>query len=73
MGTDFATLDSAYYLSQVILTALMGHIVHWTGTVLAYVVVACLMGFVSCVCASRLIVSKSQMQMLIKSHVVRPR
>ena len=71
MGMDFATLDSAYYLSQVFLTAFMGHIVHLTGTVLSYVVVAGLVGAVACFFACRLVVSKSQMQLLIKAHVVR--
>ena len=71
MGMDFATLDSAYYLSQVFLTAFMGHIVHLTGTILSYVIVAGLVGGVACFFASRLVVSKSQMQMLIKAHIVR--
>ena len=71
MGSDLATLDSAYYLSQVILTAFMGYIVHWTGTVLSYVLVAAAMGALGCVFAARIVASKAQMQALIKSHVVR--
>ena len=71
MGTDLATLDSAYYLSQVVLTAFMGYIVHWTGTVLSYVLVAAAMGALGCVCAGRVVASKAHMQALIKSHVVR--
>ena len=73
MGADLATLDSAYYLSQVLLTAFMGYIVHWTGTVLAYVVVAGTMGLLACICASKIVAGKAQMQVLIKSHVVRER
>ena len=73
MGSDLATLDSSFYLSQVMLTAFMGYIVHWTGTVLSYVLVAAVMGALSCVCAARVVASKAQMQALIKSHVVRTR
>jgi len=73
MGSDLATLDSAFYLSQVVLTAFMGYIVHWTGTVLSYVLVAAAMGALACFCAARVVASKAQMQALIKSHVVRTR
>jgi len=73
MGSDLATLDSAYYLSQVVLTAFMGYIVHWTGTVLSYVLVAAAMGAMACVFSARVVASKAQMQALIKSHVVRTR
>jgi len=73
MGSDLATLDSAYYLSQVILTAFMGYIVHWTGTVLSYVLVAAAMGVLACICASRVVASKPQMQTLIRRHVVQAR
>ena len=73
MGSDLATLDSAFYLSQVVLTAFMGYIVHWTGTVFSYILVAAAMGALACICASRVVASKAQMQALIKSHVVRIR
>jgi len=71
MGADLATLDSAYYLSQVVLTAFMGYIVHWTGTVLSYALVSAAMGALACICAGRVVANKSQMQALIKGHVVR--
>jgi len=71
MGSDLATLDSAYYLAQVILSAFMGYIVHWTGTVLSYILVSAAMGALACVCAARIVASKPQMQALIKSHDVR--
>ena len=71
MGSDLATMDSAYYMSQVVLSAFMGYIVHWTGTVLSYVLVSAAMGALACICGSRLVASKSQMQALIKNHVVR--
>jgi len=71
IGSDLATLDSAYYLSQVVLTAFMGYIVHWTGTVLSYVLVSAAMGALACIFAGRVVASKPQMQALIKSHVVR--
>ena len=65
---DMATLDSAYFLSQVLLSAVMGYVVHLTGTVLAYIVCAGGMGAVSCACITRLITNKMQMQMYIKSR-----
>ncbi|XP_041367043.1 solute carrier family 45 member 3-like [Gigantopelta aegis] len=48
IGTDMGILDSAYFLSQVILTAIMGYIVHLTGTVLTYMVSAGAMGILAC-------------------------
>lgn len=47
IATDIATLDSAYFLSQVILSCLMGYIVYMTGSVLSYMVTAGVMGVLS--------------------------
>ena len=69
-GADMATLDSAYFLSQVILTAFMGYIVHYTGTVLAYIVCAGLAGAVASVCVMRIIFSRQQLRTLIHSGKV---
>ena len=68
VGMDMATLDSAYFLSQVILSAVMGYFVHLTGTVMAYIVCAGSMGAVSCACVTRIITNKMQMQMYIKNE-----
>jgi len=65
---DMATLDSAYFLSQVLLSAVMGYVVHVTGTVLAYIICAGSMGAVACACITRIITNKMQMQMYIKSR-----
>ncbi len=71
IATDMATLDSAYFLSQVVLSALMGNVVHFTGTVLAYIVCAGSMGAVACACITRIIYSKMQMQQMIKHELRR--
>lgn len=47
IATDIATLDSAYFLSQVVLSCLMGYIVYMTGSVLSYMVTAGAMGVLS--------------------------
>ena len=51
-------MDTAYFLSQVVLSGLMGYIVHMTGTVLSYMVTAGAMGVLSCVFVQRIISSK---------------
>lgn len=69
VGGDMGMLDTAYFLSQVILSGLMGYIVHMTGTVLSYMVTAGAMGVLSCFFAQRIITSKHDLR-----HVVsRPR
>ena len=60
IGTDISTVDSAYFLSQVVLSALMGSVVHVTGTVVAYIVVAGAMGALACACISRLVITRAQ-------------
>lgn len=47
IATDIATLDSAYFLSQVVLSCIMGYIVYMTGSVLSYMVTAGVMGILS--------------------------
>ncbi|XP_063401113.1 solute carrier family 45 member 3-like isoform X1 [Mytilus trossulus] len=58
VGGDMGTLDTAYFLSQVVLSGLMGYIVHMTGTVLSYMVTAGAMGILSCICVQRIISNK---------------
>jgi hypothetical protein len=41
IGADMGMLDTAYFLSQVVLSGIMGYIVHMTGTVLSYMVTPC--------------------------------
>ena len=64
IGTDMGILDSAYFLSQVILTAIMGYIVHLTGTVLMYMVSAGAMGILACFFIKDIIVSKQDVAIL---------
>jgi len=66
-GTDLSTLDSAYFLSQVILTVCMGSLVHLAGSVAAYIMCACVMGVIACVCVTRIVSDKTQMHAIIRS------
>ncbi|XP_048780513.1 solute carrier family 45 member 3-like isoform X2 [Ostrea edulis] len=61
IGTDIATLDSAYFLSQVILSGMMGYVVHMTGTVLSYMITAGIMGILSCFFIQSIISSREEM------------
>ena len=70
IGTDMATLDSAYFLSQVMLTAFMGYIVYYSGTVLAYVIIAGSIGVVACMCSLRVIYTKQEMSTYIRTNRV---
>ena len=72
IGTDMATLDSAYFGSQVVLSALMGYVVHMTGTVLAYIVCAGSFGAVACASVTRIVYSRQNMQNFIKREKVKP-
>lgn len=64
IGTDMATLDSAYFLSQVVLSCLMGYIVHMTGSVLSYMVTAGVMGILSCYFIQNVITNKQELAQL---------
>ena len=66
MGTDMASLDAAYFLSQVLLTAVMGYAVHLTGSVLTYVICAAGMGAVSCACILRIVTEKKDVAAMLK-------
>ena len=68
IGADLAMLDSAYYLAQVMLSALMGYVVHYTGTVVSYVVCASVLGGLSCICILRVICSKVEVTTLVKHN-----
>ncbi|XP_033753642.1 solute carrier family 45 member 3-like [Pecten maximus] len=62
IATDMGTLDSAYFLSQVVLSAVMGYIVHMTGTVISYMMTAGAMGVISCFLIQQIVTSKQDMQ-----------
>ncbi|CAD5121067.1 unnamed protein product [Dimorphilus gyrociliatus] len=62
IGADLATLDSAYFLSQVMLSLLMGNIVYMTGTVFAYLLCAVFLAILSGIFVMRLITIKGEMQ-----------
>ncbi|XP_046561467.1 solute carrier family 45 member 3-like [Haliotis rubra] len=64
IATDMAVLDSAYFLSQVVLATAMGYIVHITGTVYAYMVCAGVMGLLACFFIQKVIISKSDVRAL---------
>lgn len=65
VGGDMGMLDTAYFLSQVVLSGLMGYIVHMTGTVMSYMVTAGVMGILSCVFVQRIVSSKSDLHRVV--------
>ncbi|KAK6191444.1 hypothetical protein SNE40_003133 [Patella caerulea] len=70
IGTYIATLDSAYFLSQVILTACVGYIVHITGTVTAYMVSAGCMGLFSVIFINKIVVTKQELVILCNDNKI---
>ncbi|XP_021353079.1 solute carrier family 45 member 3-like isoform X2 [Mizuhopecten yessoensis] len=68
IATDMAVLDSSYFLSQVILSAIMGYIVHITGTVTSYILTAGAMGVISCFLVMQIVTSKQEMQRQVYRH-----
>lgn len=62
IATDMGTLDSAYFLSQVVLSCIMGYIVYMTGSVLSYMVTAGVMGVLSLYFIQNLITTSQEMQ-----------
>ena len=67
IGLDLATLDSALYLSQVLLSATMGYLVYITGNVLMYIVVAAAFGLAACICIFQVIYTKKDMIVHIRT------
>lgn len=64
LGTDVAVLDTAYFLSQIVLSVCMGPLVDLTGSALPYMVVATLTGIVSVYCGCRVVFNDSHLQQL---------
>ncbi|XP_064635225.1 solute carrier family 45 member 3-like [Lineus longissimus] len=58
---DISILDSSYYLSQVILTMIVGYVAHLCGTVAAYMVCSALFGIVACYCVTQVPYSRQEM------------
>lgn len=66
IATDMAILDSTYFLSQVILSGIMGYIVHITGTVLSYIITAGVMGIFSCIFTTKIIINKQDILQYVR-------
>ncbi|XP_013396039.1 solute carrier family 45 member 3 [Lingula anatina] len=61
IASDFAVLDSTYYLSQVLLSSFMGYIVEWTGSVYFYIWSALLFGLLACYTIPKIVSTKQEM------------
>ncbi|XP_076339258.1 solute carrier family 45 member 3-like [Tachypleus tridentatus] len=61
LGEDVAYLDAAYYLSQIVLSVVMGYTVYLTGSAAAYMVVAALCGILSCYTATLVVCPSSNL------------
>lgn len=62
VATDMATMDSAWYLSQIVLSFMMGPIVDVTGSVRSYIVTSGIVGLLSCIFIPGIITSKENLQ-----------
>ncbi|KAK3612497.1 hypothetical protein CHS0354_024467 [Potamilus streckersoni] len=61
IATDMGMMDSAYFLSQVVLSGLMGYVVHITGSVVSYMVTAGVMGVVACIFIQNIVINSQDM------------
>ncbi|CAL1535558.1 unnamed protein product [Lymnaea stagnalis] len=68
IGADIAVLDWSYFLSQVIMTAAMGTIVHVTGTLVSYMVTAGAMGILSIYYIGKIIENEAQARRYISNN-----
>lgn len=64
LGTDVAVLDTAFFLSQIILSVSMGPLVDLTGSALPYMVVAALTSFVAVYCGTRIVFTDTHLRQL---------
>ncbi|XP_071525491.1 solute carrier family 45 member 3-like [Panulirus ornatus] len=64
LSTDVAVLDTAYFLSQIVLSIFMGPIVDLTGSAVPYMVVATLTGIVSVYCGTRVVFTDCHLKQL---------
>lgn len=65
IGTDLSVLDSAYFLSQVILSLSMGYIVKVSGTVMSYIVTSVILAAVSLYYISKIVHQPNQLVVLV--------
>lgn len=61
-GQDIAILDTAYYMSQIILSLVMGQLVEMSGLPHLYIVMASVCGFVAAYSATKVVFSPSDMK-----------
>ncbi|XP_045623898.1 solute carrier family 45 member 3 [Procambarus clarkii] len=64
LGTNVAVLDTAYFLSQLVLSICVGPLVDLTGSALPYMIVATLSGIVSVYCGSRVVFTDVHLKQL---------
>ncbi|XP_078586644.1 solute carrier family 45 member 3-like [Branchiostoma floridae x Branchiostoma japonicum] len=68
IGVHMAALDSSYFLAQIMLSALMGYIVHITHSVTTYITCAALLGAVACFSLTRIVVTEEDLQTIRASR-----
>ncbi|XP_066276254.1 solute carrier family 45 member 3-like [Branchiostoma lanceolatum] len=70
VGVHMAALDSSYFLAQIMLSALMGYIVHITHSVTTYITCAALLGVAACFSLSGIIVTEEDLQTIRTSRAL---
>lgn len=61
-----ATLDTAYFLSQVLLLSIMGYIVHLTHTARTYLIMSASLSLVSCYFINTVVYSEEEFPVQIR-------
>ncbi|XP_074660620.1 solute carrier family 45 member 3-like [Tubulanus polymorphus] len=67
-GEDMATMDSAYFLAQIVLSLFTGYLVHVTQAVLSYILLAAVLGVLSCICIVRIVCTESDVISLLNRN-----
>ena len=62
VGEDIAILDTGYYLSQIVLSLVMGRIVEVTGLAHYYIIVACVSGLAATIMANKVVFSTQDLK-----------
>ena len=70
IATDLATLDTAYFLSEILVTLCVGFIVDSTGSTIYYIIVAAASSAIGCYLSSRIICSKADMSPFVRHAVL---
>ncbi|CAL4181064.1 unnamed protein product [Meganyctiphanes norvegica] len=68
MAADISILDTAFYLSQIVLSAFMGPVVEAAGSSLAYMVVSAGTALLSVYCATRVVFSEGDLRNIQSGH-----